>query len=739
VKDLDSCVRGNDEKNIYETNTGIVFMKKKIFLWAISIFFAVIILLSYTAVMLFTREGTPPPAFQKVKEDYNISDALLLDRYSQVIHELRVDTKGRRLEWTGLSDVSPALISAVIHAEDSRFYRHHGVDWQAVGAAAFRRLTGGKARGASTITMQLAARLQKDLRPRDSRRSFREKWRQMQYARHLEKVWTKEEILEGYLNLITFRGEIQGIAAASRGLFDKEPSGLNENESLILASLIPSTHTSLDRIAVRAYYIGSSLGGQFSYDEIKALVYEKIGRPYTVRPQIAIAPHVARMLLKESGQRVKTTLDGKLQERVYDILNRRVGDLKTRNVHDGAVLVVENATGDILAYVGNSGQSSSAPHVDGIRAVRQAGSTLKPFLYELAIERRLLTAASIVEDAPLQIATPTGLYIPENYGNNYLGPVSVRTALSSSLNTPAVRSLLLVGVESFVERLKQIGFESIRQEPDYYGFSAALGSIDISLYELVNAYRTIANGGIWSEPQLIPGTRKGKPKEVMSRDAAYIISSILADRESRSATFGLENFLSTRFWTAVKTGTSKDMRDNWCIGYSEKYTVGVWIGNFSGEPMWNVSGISGAAPVWMEIMNILNATVGSRAPKPTPGVLAKRVQFKNAIEPERQEWFIKGSEPEIAVALNTWHEKPSIIYPAGGSIITLDPDIPEENQRISFQAQPHGRKFMWFINDKSIFTGMKSSILWKPERGNHILSISDKELRVLDSVTFIVR
>jgi len=714
-------------------------MKKNKFLWAISIFFAVIVLLSYTAVLLFTRDGMLPPAFQKVKEDYTKSDALLLDRHGRVIHELRIDPKGRRLEWTGLSDISPALINAVIHAEDRRFYRHHGVDWQAIGAAGFNRLTGGKARGASTITMQLAARLQKDLRPRDSRRTYREKWRQMNYARHLEKVWTKEEILEGYLNLITFRGEIQGIAAASRGLFDKEPSGLNENESLILASLIPSTHTSLDRIAARAYYIGSSLGGQPSYDEIKALVYERIGRPYAVRPQIALAPHVARTLLKESGERVKTTLDGRLQERVYDILNRRIGDMKTRNVHDGAVLVVENATGDILAYVGNSGQYSSAPHVDGIRAVRQAGSTLKPFLYELAIERRFLTAASIVEDAPLQIATPTGLYIPENYGNDYLGPVSVRTALSSSLNTPAVRSLLLVGVEPFVEQLKRMGFESIRQEPDYYGFSAALGSIDISLYELVNAYRTMAQGGTWSELQLIPGTRRGKPKEVMNPDAAFIISNILADRESRSATFGLENFLSTRFWTAVKTGTSKDMRDNWCIGYSEKYTVGVWIGNFSGEPMWNVTGISGAAPVWLEIVNILHTTVGSRGPKPTSGVLAKAVHFKDGIEPGRQEWFINGSEPEIAVALNTRHEKPAIIYPAGGSIITLDPDIPEEHQRISFQVQPGGRTFAWLLNNRLISAGMKSTLLWKPERGNHILTVTDKDQRVLDSVTFIVR
>jgi penicillin-binding protein 1C len=561
----------------------------------------------------------------------------------------------------------------------------------------------------------------------------------MQYARQLEKAWTKDEILESYLNLITFRGEIQGIAAASRGFFDKEPSGLNESESLILASLIPSTHTSLERIASRACNIGTSLGVRASPQEISALVYERIGRPYIVRPQIALAPHVARMLLTESGQRVQTTLDGRLQERVYEILNRRLGDLKARNVHDGAAIVIDNATGDILAYLGNSGPSSSASHVDGIRAIRQAGSTLKPFLYELAIEGKLFTAASLIEDAPLQIPTPTGLYVPENYGREYLGPVSVRTALSSSLNIPAVRTLLLVGVEPFVERLKKLGLESIREEPYYYGYSAALGSIDISLYELANAYRSMANGGGWTELRILPGTGRMKARQIMNPDAAFIISGILADRESRSATFGLENFLSTRFWTAVKTGTSKDMRDNWCIGYSEKYTVGVWIGNFSGEPMWNVTGISGAAPVWLEIMNLLHAATGSRPPKPTAGVLAKNVQFKNGIEPARQDWFIKGSEPEIAIALNTRHEKPSITYPTRGSIITIDPDIPAENQRVSFQARPEGRKFAWRINEKSISAGMMNSLLWMPERGSHTLAIADEDHHVLDSVTFVVR
>jgi penicillin-binding protein 1C len=694
---------------------------------------------SLAALALSSGDSLPAASFAKIKLDYRISDAILLDRHGMVIHELRIDPRGRRLEWTDLKDISPALIRAVIHAEDRRFYSHGGVDWKAVGSAVLTRLAGGRARGASTITMQLASGLQKELRPRGIRRNLQQKWRQIQFARKIEKTWTKQEILEAYLNLITFRGEIQGIAAASRGLFDKEPGGLTESESVVLASLIPSTHTSIEHIAARACRIGNSMGAPASPQEIKNLVYERIGRPYRIRPQIALAPHVARMLLKESGERLQCTLDGKLQQDALEILCRRLDELKDRNVRDGAVLVVDNATGDILAYVGNSGRSSSAPHVDGIRAMRQAGSTLKPFLYGIAIEKRLLTAASIVDDAPLQIATPTGLYVPENYGNDYLGPVSIRTALSSSLNTPAVRTLLLVGVEPFVQRLKHLGFDSIRREADYYGFSAALGSIDVTLYALVNAYRTLANKGKQDEMRFMPGTEKASSTPGMNPDAVFILSDMLADRESRSATFGLENFLSTRFWTAVKTGTSKDMRDNWCVGYSEQYTVGVWIGNFSGEPMWNVTGITGAAPVWLEIMNRLHAGLRVNTPEPTPGVLAQMVRFNGGIEPQRQEWFIKGTEPETAVALNTKHENPRIIYPANGSIIALDPDIPEENQNIAFHFQPPGGAFRWILNRQVISAAMASSLNWKPERGNHVLSITDRELRILDSIQFVVK
>src|SRR6185436_10392516 len=234
-----------------------------------------------------------------------------------------------------------------------------------------------------------------------------------------------------------------------------------------------------------------------------------------LRPAVALAPHVARALVTSEQRRVQSTLDGSLQGLVLDAANRQLAALDQQHVGDAAVLVVDNASGEVLAYVGNSGESSSARYVDGVKAARQAGSALKPFLYELAIEQRLLTAASLLEDSQVNLVTPTGLYVPQDYDRDFKGVVSLRTALSASLNVPAVRTLMLVGVDGFLERLRELGFDGLTRDADYYGYSLALGSAEVNLWQLTNAFRVLANGGVLS-PLKLTAAGKSSSRRVMN-------------------------------------------------------------------------------------------------------------------------------------------------------------------------------------------------------------------------------
>ena len=695
---------------------------------------------------VLTTDASALATFPQVKVAHLRSDALILDRRGEVLHEVRIDKTGRRLEWTELKDVSPALVKAVLFSEDRHFYEHGGVDWKAIGAAAVGRLFGSKKRGSSTISMQLAVMLKSGGAP-TGRKNMSQKWDQMDAARELEKSWKKAEILETYLNLITFRGELQGVAAASRGMFDKEPAGLDDRESFTLAALIRSPNALPGEVGRRAATLASAMAPHANHAAVQQFASQRLSQPYRVRQRIALAPHVARRLTasaapghdagrKIAARRVPTTLDLRLQRVAQITLRQQLNALVGRNVAEGAVIVVENATGNVLAYVGSAGDSQ----VDGVTARRQAGSTLKPFLYELALEKRLLTAASVLDDSPLHIPTERGLYVPHDYDHRARGPVSVRTALSSSLNIPAVRTQLLVGTDPFAERLRQVGFDLARPA-EFYGFSLALGTADVSLQELANAYRTLAQAGVWSELRLTPA-RAGKSRRVMERSAAHIVTDILADRSARSIAFGFDNPLTTRFWSAVKTGTSKDMRDNWCVGFSRRYTVGVWVGNFSGAPMWNVSGISGAAPVWLELMNYLHRDLRSTPPPRPAGVILARTAFRGGSEAQRSELCLAGTEPST---METFSQKaeawliPRIAYPPAGTIIVLDPDIPEQNQRVFFEVEnANNSELRWQLNGTLLPAGEEGR-RWTPLPGRYELALVDASGKTQDTVSFVVR
>jgi penicillin-binding protein 1C len=680
---------------------------------------------------------SPPdrvPAFSEVRERYCKSDVQLLDRNGSVIHELRVDFTGRRLEWMSLSEISPRLLAAVVASEDKRFYRHSGVDLVSLVHASLESVA-GRGRGASTITMQLASFVNSALRPETVRRSWLQKWQQIGYARAMEKKWSKDQILEAYLNLITFRGELRGITAASRGLFDKDPIGLNTTESLVLASLIRSPNAPLRAVAQRAAMLASAMNTGAIPGTVETAVEEALGKRYAVRQRVASAPHPAHLLLNTGGKDVRCSLDGPLQRFAQDLLAGQLAAVKEQNVRDGAILVVDNKSGEILAYVGNSGSNSSARYIDGVRARRQPGSTLKPFLYALAMDNRIITPASLISDTPLDIPTERGIYRPENYDRQFKGLVPVRVALASSLNIPAVKVLMLAGPDRFVEKLKELGFSDLK-DADHYGYSLALGALDVSLLEMVNAYRTLANGGIHGELTLLPGGNGEAGRKLFSHEAAFIVANILSDREARSTTFGFENSLATPFWSAAKTGTSKDMRDNWCLGFSDRFTVGVWVGNFSGSSMWDVSGVTGAAPIWHEIMSYLHGHVKSAAPHAPAGVSARTFGTDEGLT-TRREWFIKGTEPASVEVRITDGSAARIVYPPPEVIFAMDPDIPPDNQKIFFEASGNNKDLRWLLNGQE--TGKGPLYGWTPEAGKFTLTLSDRNNSPLDQVMFTVR
>jgi penicillin-binding protein 1C len=676
-----------------------------------------------------------------VRAAWKPSDAQLLDRRGVPLESVRIDMRARRQPWVALADISPSLGRAVMQAEDQRFMEHGGIDFRAAGQAAWDNLfrvqgsssSRARLRGASTITMQLAGLLDPALAARAAGRSWRQKWDQALAARELEAGWSKQQILEAYLNLASFRGELQGVGAAARGLFGKAPSGLDTGESAILASLLRAPGASSREVGRRACALAAELHAASSCASIEWQTEVALSRPGAAFKQ---PPPQAARLLMEGGAvapgPLRSTLDAALQRFAAATLRRHLAELAGRNVGDGAVVVLDNDSGEILAYVANTGTGE----VDGAAALRQAGSTLKPFLYELAIERGLLHAASLLDDTPVDIPTVGGLYVPQNYDRRYHEVASVRTSLAGSLNIPAVRTLVLTGLERFHGRLREVGLSSLTESADFYGYSLALGSADVSLLELTNAYRTLANGGLQGSVTL--RARALEPKRrVLDERAAFIVGDILSDRGARSVTFGLRNELATSFWSAVKTGTSKDMRDNWCVGYSSRYTVGVWVGNFDGSPMWDVSGVAGAAPVWRDLMDYLHRDSPSRAPQPPPGLVRQMVAFTPAVEAPRSEWFVRGSETASVELPAPGQRLPKILYPADSSLIALDPDIPEKLQRLRFQAQGEGG-LAWMLDGEALAPVVLAAG-WAPAPGKHEVTLVGRDGRVLASARFEVR
>jgi penicillin-binding protein 1C len=303
---------------------------------------------------------------------------------------------------------------------------------------------------------------------------------------------------------------------------------------------------------------------------------------------------------------------------------------------------------------------------------------------------------------------------------------------------PAVRTLVLTGIDSFRDRLLGLGYGHITQDSQFYGYSLALGSAEVTLWEQAQAYRTLARGGKESPLRLTTGAKVATELPILDSGATFIIGDILSDPAARAVTFGLDSHLTTGFWAAAKTGTSEDMRDNWCVGFSRDFTVAVWVGNFEGDSMREVSGVTGAAPIWNDLMLAAQGERPSLAPAAPPDVSARNTEFARNLEPPRREWYLSGASVSDVVTAVPAQDRPGIDSPANGMIIALDPDIPHNKQRILISLRGTRPGMRLTLNDQPLGSEADQQ-LWSPTPGTWNLSLHDAAGKMLDRVVFTVR
>ena len=574
---------------------------------------ALVIAAALTPLPSELAEGRPPS-----------TGAVLRDRHGVVIRELRADD-GARARWVDLDAAGDRLARAVVAAEDRRFYRHPGVDpvaiLRALGQAVVHRRV---VSGASTLTQQLARALVK--RPRTLRGKFAE----AALALRIEWSLSKRAILEQYINRVSFGPGLRGVEAASRFYFDKPSADLSLAEAAALAGIprgpaVYDPARGTDRLQRRRDRVLDRLegAGLASRDEVLHAQRERLqiapagggsGAPHLVRGLMSGALDEALGPLRNRTAELTLTLDRGLQREIEVLAQQTVKGLASRHVSAAAVVVLDNKSGEILAYVGSPDIEDAARlgHNDGVLALRQPGSALKPFLYELALERLGTTAATVLADVELFLPTRDGDYHPSNYDGRYHGPVRVREALANSYNVPAVITADAVGPARLLDRLHELGMRSLTDDAEHYGAALALGDGEVRLLDLANAYATLARGGVWRPVVAVKSAvgKDGAPlalpqrasRRVLDEARAFVITDILADRSARLSSFGEGNVLELPFPVAAKTGTSKGYRDNLTVGFTPDVTVGVWVGNFDGSPMEGVSGVSGAGPLFHDAM-----------------------------------------------------------------------------------------------------------------------------------------
>ena len=562
-------------------------------------------------VAIFAMFTSVPSELTQGSSGYAES-ARFVDRDGRLLREMRAGDR-TRASWISLDEAGPVVARAILAAEDQRFYLHGGVDpFAVVRSLAIDLRAGHPITGASTLTMQLA-RL---VRPHP--RNLLGKIEEAALATRIEDKLDKDQILAEYINRAPFGPNLRGIDAASRFYFDKPPRALSLAEAATLAAIPrgPEVYAlekhperalrRRDRILDRMHAAGWISDEDLDRAMREPLFVQKhtptFGAPHLVEALAAgdLDPSLGAM---RAGT-IHTTIASDLQGEAEQAAILALEPLVKKHVTAASVVVIDNASGDVLAYVGSQDFFDAKNHGqnDGVRARRQPGSTLKPFVYGLAMEKLGFTAATVLPDIEMELPLLTGPYAPMNYDEKFHGPVRLREALANSFNVPAVWTATQVGDAPLLDRLHELGMGSLTEAPDYYGPALALGDGEVTLLELTNAYATIARGGLFEPVRFTTDSPKVPAQRVMPTAVASVLADILKDRDARLASFGERSVLELPFEVAAKTGTSKGFRDNWTVGFTNEVTVGVWVGNFDGSAMDGVSGITGAGPIFRSVM-----------------------------------------------------------------------------------------------------------------------------------------
>lgn len=612
----------------------------------------------------------------------------IVDRHAELLYDV-LDAEGGRHTVVGLEQIPLVAQQAVIATEDRNFYANAGVDVEGIVRALWLNVRGQEVvAGGSTITQQVARTLLLDETERTERtvrRKLRESWLAWQMTRQLE----KDEILALYLNQIYFGAQAYGIEAAANTFLGKSSADLTTAESALLIGLIQSPavynpFTNLEVASERQHIVLHLMHDEGYLDDAQLALALREPIQLATTPYPINAPHFVMMvrneidqllatgaIVNDGGLTVRTTLDWAWQQEAERMVGEQIGRLNdptidgwSHNAHNAAIIAAHPETGEILALVGNP-DYFDATHAGAINmaiAPRQPGSTLKPFVYASALGLDdAWTSATMVADVRTGFITHEGdPYVPVNYGRVEHGPVLVRDALASSLNIPAVKALDSVGVNAMLADFADYGIPT--GDPDDYDLALALGGVEVRLLDLVLAYGTLANGGSQVKSNLIlditdangeivyTPDRAPQPR-ILDERIAWLVSDMLSDDQARERGFGRNSVLNIGRIAAVKTGTSNDFRDNWTVGYTLNLVVGVWVGNANLEPMVDVTGITGAAPLWHTFMRTVLANEIDQPFDQPEGLIQVEVCSLSGLLPSdscpyrRREWFLAGTQP----------------------------------------------------------------------------------------------